>query len=58
MILEMQCRACGRLFDLDRAAIVVGRWRLCPDCRGPLPPTGGVSVPDLTGERPLAKEAA
>ncbi len=58
MMLQTRCKWCGRLFDLDRAAIVRGRWRLCPDCRGPLPPTGGAPVPNGNVVRPWTKEAA
>ncbi len=58
MILQKRCTQCGRLFELDRAAILGGRWRLCPDCRGPLPPTGGVPVPDGNVVRPWTTEAA
>lgn len=58
MILQTRCRWCGRMFDLDRAAILGGKWRLCPDCRGPLPPTGGVQVPEGATGRRWTKEAA
>ena len=58
MILQKRCTQCGRLFDLDRAAILGRRWRLCPDCRGPLPPTGGVPVPEARNTRPWTTEAA
>jgi hypothetical protein len=38
----IRCRRCGARFVPDRSAISV-RWRrLCPRCRGPLPPSGGV----------------
>jgi len=52
MSITTRCRRCGREYDADRAAILVGPrwWRLCPTCRGPLPPTGGVPVAD--GGRP------
>jgi len=46
MNLQTRCRRCGRRFGLDRTAILGGRWPLCPRCRGPLPPTGGVPVRD------------
>ena len=39
MGMRTRCRRCGREYDLDRAAIVAGRWRLCPACRD-LPPPG------------------
>lgn len=43
----VRCRRYGRLF-LPEPFDVVGQWRrLCPRCRGPLPPTGGV----LAGDR-------
>ncbi len=58
MILQKRCTRCGRQFDLDRAAVLNGTWRLCPNCRGPLPPTGAVPVPDGVDDRPWAKEAA
>ena len=47
-------RRCGREYDLDRAAIVAGRWRLCPSCRG-LPPGGRVDgVSDPFAPRPAS----
>ncbi len=45
MRLEVRCRRCGRAFEPDRRAIVLGRWRLCPACQDP-PPTGGVPAAD------------
>ncbi len=44
MPIEIRCRGCGRPFVADRAAILAGRWRLCPVCRDPSPP-GGVAGP-------------
>ncbi len=37
MPIEVRCRRCGRPFVADRAAILAGRWRLCPACRDPSP---------------------
>jgi len=44
----IRCRRCGALFVPDRAAtlIPIRCWRLCPRCRGPLPPTGGIAAMD------------
>ena len=56
--MQTRCKRCGRLFDLDRTAILYGRWRLCPDCRGPLPPSGGVPVPDRVSGHTWSQEAA
>ena len=42
----VRCRRCGALFAPDRIASFVRCWRLCPRCRGPLPPTGGVPASD------------
>lgn len=51
MSLSTRCRRCGREYDLDRAAILAGTWRLCPSCR--TPPGGAAGQPpDL---RPTAK---
>lgn len=33
------CRTCGLGFEPDRAAILAGVWRVCPDCRGVGDPT-------------------
>jgi hypothetical protein len=52
----IHCRRCGALFVPDRAAILVRLWRLCPRCRGPLPPSG-VPVIDGTFIRPTSSEA-
>jgi len=38
MSIETRCRRWGRPFVADRAAIVAGRWRLCPAWRAPSPP--------------------
>ncbi len=57
MMLQTRCTWCGRLFDLDRAAIVRGRWRLCPDCQEP-PPTGGVLAVNDVVVPQWTKEAA
>lgn len=42
MNIVIRCRRCGAEFVIDRVAVVVPGRRLCPPCRGPLPPTGGV----------------
>ncbi len=46
MIKRARCRLCGRTFDADYGAVVDGRRRLCPRCRGPLPPIGAVPAMD------------
>lgn len=38
----IRCRRCGALFVPDQWSRLVPWRRLCPRCRGPLPPTGGV----------------
>ncbi len=58
MTMQTRCKRCGRLFDLDRTVILYGKWRLCPDCRGPLPPTGGVPTRDSAVLPPWATEVA
>ncbi len=42
----IRCRRCGALFVPDRAAMLVRCWRLCPRCRGPIPPSGGIPAVD------------
>ncbi len=44
----IRCRRCGALFVPDRVMMLIPiRWgRLCPRCRGPLPPTGAVPAMD------------
>jgi len=43
----IRCRRCGALFVPDRVAILIPiKWRLCPRCRVPLPPTGAVPAVD------------
>ena len=42
----VRCRRCGAVFIPDRHAVLPRWWRLCPRCRGPLPPTGGVPAAD------------
>jgi hypothetical protein len=37
----VRCRRCGAMFVPQHPIERVGWWRLCPRCRGPLPPTGG-----------------
>jgi hypothetical protein len=45
---QVRCHRCGALFMADRlTGILPPRWRLCPRCRGPLPPSGTVPVRDL-----------
>ncbi len=46
MSIVIRCRRCGREFVADRHAILAGRWRLCPACRGLLPPLGKVPAID------------
>ncbi len=58
MSIVTRCRRCGREFVAERQAILAGRWRFCPACRGPLPPTGGVSVVDDLGLHPYQSEVA
>ncbi len=45
----VRCRRCGALFVPHRFAGFPRWWRLCPSCRGPLPPSGG--VPAFEGGR-------
>jgi len=40
MTIATWCRRCGSEFTADRAAILAGRWRLCPDCRAKPAPVG------------------
>lgn len=56
----IRCRRCGALFVPDRVAILILiKWRLCPRCRGPLPPTGAVpAMDDLLLVHPGPLEAA
>lgn len=35
MSLIVTCRTCGRDYEPDRAAIIAGLWRDCPECRPP-----------------------
>ncbi len=44
----IRCRRCGALFVPDCVATLISIkwWRLCPRCRGPLPPTGAVPAMD------------
>ncbi len=58
MSIVIRCRRCGREFVADRQAILAERWRLCPACRGPLPPTGGVPTLDGLVLHPCPPEAA
>ncbi len=43
---SIRCRRCGALFVQDGIAALQHIRRLCPRCRGPLPPTGGVPASD------------
>jgi hypothetical protein len=54
----IRCRRCGVLLMPDRAGVLPWAWRLCPRCRGPLPPTGGVAVMDDAWSRPCPVEGA
>ena len=41
----VHCRRCGAVFVADRLiGLLPPRWRLCPPCRAPLPPTGAIGV--------------
>ncbi len=53
-----RCRRCGALFVADRFAGFPCWWRLCPRCRGSLPPTGRVPIPDRGKRFPCPAEAA
>ncbi len=55
---HVRCRRCGAPFSPDCFAALVRFWRLCPRCRGPLPPTGGVTIPDDVLARSWSTEAA
>lgn len=57
MIPMARCRRCGRVFLPDHPTRRLGPWRLCPACRGPLPPTGGCEAM-ITAFLPIAGEAA
>lgn len=54
----IHCRRCGALFVPDCFASFVRCWRLCPRCRGPLPPTGGVPTTESGRLLPCPLEAA
>lgn len=45
MSIQTRCRRCGREFEADRAAILSGCWRLCPDCRDLPPPSRAPEPP-------------
>jgi len=55
--IQTWCRRCGREFVADRASVVAGVWRLCPDCRGEPPrvptedPTTASRPPSVTTQR-------
>lgn len=50
MTVQTRCKRCGRLFELDRDAMTKGRRPLCPDCRRPQPPPGGLPVSNFLNE--------
>jgi hypothetical protein len=50
---SIRCRCCGVLYAPERHEVVAQVTRLCPRCRGPLPPTGSVPVAD--GAAPLRR---
>ncbi len=57
----IRCRRCGTLVSADCLSAFVRRWRLCPRCRGPLPPTtDGAEAMEMQGVRfnPFLSEAA
>lgn len=54
----VRCRRCGAPFVPDRRGAMVAFWRLCPRCRGPLPPTSGAPPPDAITIRLWTMEAA
>ncbi len=54
----LRCRRCGGPFVPDRFAPMLGSWRLCLRCRGPLPPPVGVLAPDDAALSPGCPDAA
>lgn len=55
----IRCARCGALFATDRCGLLLPRrWRLCPRCRGPLPPSGAVPVRDGGRTSPVLAEVA
>ena len=54
----LRCRRCGALFVADRFAALLGRSRLCPSCRGPVPPSGDVPATNGGVVLPCPPEAA
>lgn len=58
MSCSIRCRRCGALFVPDCFAAFIRCWRLCPRCRGPLPPTGGVPANDQGQIVPYPSEAS
>lgn len=54
----LRCRRCGALFMPDRFAGLLHWWRLCPHCRGPLPPISRVLGIDGGRLLPCPPEAA
>ncbi len=58
MSYPIRCRRCGALFVPYRFAGFPPWWRLCPRCRGPLPPGRGVSASEGGRLFPRPEEAA
>ena len=58
MSVVIRCRRCGAEFVAGRVVAVLPERRLCPRCRGPLPPTGGVPATDGGTLLPCRPEAA
>lgn len=52
MIRAVRCRRCGAAFALTWTDVVGRVTRLCPRCRGSLPPTGGGVPVAADGIRP------
>jgi hypothetical protein len=53
----IHCRRCGVLFVPDQRSYLFGWRRLCPRCRGPLPPSGGLPAIDSGLYQPHSWEA-
>ena len=54
----LHCTRCGALYLADRyVPLLLRRWRLCPHCRGPLPPSRAGPVRDDSHPGPLLAEA-
>jgi len=53
----LHCARCGALFVAERHLVLLPRrWRVCPRCRGPLPPSGTVPVRDGGRLGPVLEE--